>query len=329
MALGLNKNTKRTLVKLLAAVALIAVILGGFAACLFTVGSADEAAENAKSGPALDGSFKVDVGPTATPDGKPVAGTARTETWVARSECRDSECLATVAVVNPQDPSGPPALTMVFDYIDGDWLAVREAPDKCKVGDAEVDATGWTVISLRPRLDGSLSGEYTWATTPALCANKRAINLTPTSGNGTGTPAPDPAQEPPLRDSPGAALRGVYTYTQTYPATGEVFPPHDYRATTHCLRTGERCVTLMSTIDSNNLYVMQYGDGRFTAAFPEGDAQCTDGIGKVRQSSRDDLPLPQGPQDPITMLTGTSFQDYVGDCPAQVELDVRLERTGD
>ncbi len=67
MALGLNKNTKRTLVKLLAAVALIAVILGGFAACLFTVGSADEAAENAKSGPALDGSFKVDVGPTATP----------------------------------------------------------------------------------------------------------------------------------------------------------------------------------------------------------------------------------------------------------------------
>ena len=80
MALGLNKDTKHTLVKLLAAVALIAVILGGFAACLFTVRSTDEATDT-NAGPALQGSFKVDIGPTATPDGKPVAGTARTETW--------------------------------------------------------------------------------------------------------------------------------------------------------------------------------------------------------------------------------------------------------
>ncbi|KRD05254.1 hypothetical protein ASE48_18880 [Mycobacterium sp. Root265] len=328
MALGLNKDTKHTLVKLLAAVALIAVILGGFAACLFTVRSTDEATET-NAGPALQGSFKVDIGPTATPDGKPVAGTARTETWVARSTCRGTECVATVAVVDPKNPSGPPSLSMVFDYIDGDWLTVREAPDKCKVGDAEVDVTGWTVISLRPRLDGSMSGEYTWATAPALCASKRAVNLSPTSGTGTGTQAADPAEEPPLRASPGAALWGTYTYTQTYPATGEVFPPHDYRATTHCLRTGDRCVTLMSTIDTNNLFVMQYGDRRFTASFPEGDAQCTDGIGKVRQSSRDELPLPQGPQNPIATLTGKSFQDYTGDCPAQVELDVRIQRTGD
>lgn len=328
MALGLNKDTKHTLVKLLAAVALIAVILGGFAACLFTVRSTDEATET-NAGPALQGSFKVDIGPTATPDGKPVAGTARTETWVARSTCRGTECVATVAVVDPKNPSGPPSLSMVFDYIDGDWLTVREAPDKCKVGDAEVDVTGWTVISLRPRLDGSMSGEYTWATAPALCASKRAVNLSPTSGTGTGTQAADPAEEPPLRASPGAALWGTYSYTQTYPATGEVFPPHDYRATTHCLRTGDRCVTLMSTIDTNNLFVMQYGDRRFTASFPEGDAQCTDGIGKVRQSSRDELPLPQGPQNPIATLTGKSFQDYTGDCPAQVELDVRIQRTGD
>ncbi len=328
MALGLNKDTKRTLVKLLAAIALIAVILGGFAACLFTVRS-DDAATEAASGPALQGSFKVDIGPTATPDGKPVAGTARTETWAARSTCRGTECVATVSVVDPKNPSGPPALTMVFDYVDGDWLSVREAPDKCKVGDADVDVTGWSIISLRPRLDGSMSGEYTWATAPALCASKRAVNLSPTSGAGTGTEAADPANEPPLRASPGAALWGTYTYTQTYPATGEVFPPHDYRATTHCLRTGERCVTLMSTIDTNNLFVMQYGDRRFTASFPEGDAQCTDGIGKVRQSSRDELPLPQGPQNPIQVLTGKSFQDYTGDCPAQVELDVRIQRTGD
>jgi serine/threonine-protein kinase len=67
MALGLNKDTKRTLVKLLAAIALIAVILGGFAACLFTVRSTDEATQT-NAGPALQGSFKVDIGPTATPN---------------------------------------------------------------------------------------------------------------------------------------------------------------------------------------------------------------------------------------------------------------------
>lgn len=334
MALGLSKDnklkdTKRTLVRLLAALALVATVLGGFAACLFTVRSDNEAANAVTEGPALEGSFKVDIGPTATPDGKPVAGSARTETWVARSTCRDSDCVATVVVVNPKDPSGPPSLTMVFDYIDGDWLTVREAPDKCKVGDAEVDVTGWSIISLRPKLDGSMSGEYTWATAPALCASKRAVNLSPTRGSGTGIEAPDPTKEPPLRTSPGAALHGTYSYTQTYPETGEVFPSHDYRATTHCLRTGERCVTLMSTLDTNNLFVMLYGGGRFTANFPEGNAQCTDGIGKVRQTSRDDLPLPQGPQDPIITLTGKSFQDYSGDCPAQVELDVRIQRTGD
>lgn len=328
MALGRSKDTKRTLVKLLAAIALIAVILGGFAACLFTVRSTDEATDT-RFGPTLEGSFKVDIGPTATPDGEPVAGTARTETWAARSTCRGTECVATVSVVDPKNPSGPPALTMVFDYIDGDWLSVREAPDKCKVGDAEVDVTGWTIISLRPRLDGSMSGEYTWATAPALCASKRAVNLSPTSGTGTEVEVADPADEPPLRLSPGAALWGTYSYTQTYPVTGEVFPSHDYRATTHCLRTGDRCVTFMSTIDTNNLFVMQYGDHRFTASFPEGEAQCTDGIGKVRQFSRDELPLPQGPQNPIQTLTGTSFQDYTGDCPAQVELDVRIQRTGD
>ncbi len=329
MAIGLSKDTKSTLVKLLAAAALVAVLLGGFAACLYTVRDSGGEQAASKTGPALEGTFKVDIGPTATPDGKPVAGTARTETWVARSVCKGTDCVATVAVVNPQDAAGAPLYTMVFDYLDGDWLQVREAPDTCKVGDVDTDVQGWTVISLTPQLDGSMNGEYTWATAPALCANKRAIHLTPTTGSGVSVTAPDPAAEPPLRPAPGAALRGVYTYSQTYRETGQTFPPHDYKATTYCLRTGDRCVSLMSTIDTNNLFVMLYGDGRFSASFPEGDAECTDGVGKVRQTSRDDLPLPQGPQNPIVALTGTSFQEYIGDCPAKVELDVKLQRVGD
>jgi serine/threonine-protein kinase len=330
MAFGLSKSAQRTLVRLLAAAALVATVLGGFAACLFTVGLPGKQAATPKIGPVLDGTFKVDIGPTATPDGKPVPGTARTETWVARSACHDGGgCVATVAVVDPRKPGEPARDTLVFDYVGGDWLMVREAPDKCKVGDADVAVQGWTIMKLQSRIDGSLGGEYTWATAPALCANKRAINLTPSRGSDSATQPSDPATEPPLKSSRGAALRGTYVYTQTYPETGEVFPSHTYDATTFCLRTGDRCISLMTSPDTHNLFVMIYGDGRFTANFPDGDAHCTDGVGKVRQSSRDELPLPQGPQDPLLGLAGKSYQDYTGDCPAKVELDVKLERTGD
>lgn len=330
MALGLSKGAQRTLVKLLAAAALIATVLGGFAACLFTLGMPGKEAEAPKAGPVLNGSFKVEIGPIATPDGKPVAGTARTETWVARSTCREGgPCVATVAIIDPRKPDAPASDNLVFDYVDGDWLMVREAPDKCKVGDVEVDAQGWTIIKLKARIDGSFEGEYTWATAPPLCANKRAMALAPTRGADNSTQPPDPAAEPPLKTAPGAALRGTYVYTQTYPQTGEVFPAHTYNATTFCLRTGDRCISLMTSPDTHNLFVMIYGDGHFTANFPDGDAHCTDNIGKVRQSSRDDLPLPQGPQDPLLGLVGKSYQDYTGDCPAKVELDVTLSRTGD
>lgn len=330
MALGLSKGAQRTLVKLLAAAALIATVLGGFAACLFTLGMPGKGDEAPKTGPVLNGSFKVDIGPIATPDGKPVAGTARTETWVARSACHDGGgCVATVAIIDPRKPDAPAQDNLVFDYVDGDWMMVREAPDKCKVGDVDVDAQGWTIMKLRSLIDGSFNGEYTWATAPALCANKRAISVVPTRGMDNSTQPPDPAAEPPLKSAPGAALRGTYVYTQTYTETGEVFPSHTYQATTYCLRTGERCISLMTSADTHNLFVMIYGDGHFTANFPDGDAHCTDGVGKVRQSSRDDLPLPQGPQDPLLGLAGKSYQDYTGDCPAKVELDVKLERKGD
>ena len=35
---------------------------------------------------------------------------------------------------------------LFFDYIDGDWMSVREAPDKCKVGDAMVRAADKQVV---------------------------------------------------------------------------------------------------------------------------------------------------------------------------------------
>jgi serine/threonine-protein kinase len=41
------------------------------------------------------------------------------------------------------------------------------------------------------------------------------------------------------------------------------------------------------------------------------------------------FPLPQPPQDPITLLTGHGRQAQTGSCPANVEFDETFTRTGD
>ena len=86
---------KRTITKALAAAALVAIVLGMFASCLFSnYGSSTKPESNkpAKTGPSLDGTFAVDFGPLASADGKPVPGSSRSETWLARSVCRDNGC---------------------------------------------------------------------------------------------------------------------------------------------------------------------------------------------------------------------------------------------
>jgi hypothetical protein len=165
-----SQSRKRAATKILAAAALVATVLGLLAAGMFsTFGRSGEPESSKPSiGPSLEGTFKVDFGPVAAADGRPVPGSSRTETWSARSVCRDNGCIATASSLDPQQPEGPPKETMVFDYIDGDWLLVSESPGKCTTASGEVDAQSWSVITLAPRLDGSLSGVYTWATAPDL-----------------------------------------------------------------------------------------------------------------------------------------------------------------
>ena len=206
---------------------------------------------------------------------------------------------------------------------------MTQSPGKCTTAAGVLDAQSWSVISLAPRLDGSLSGVYTWATAPDLCITRQSVTLRPTRDADTRSAPPEPAAQNARVPSPAAALKGTYTYTQSYPVTGEVFPAHSYAGSTYCLRTGVRCLTVMATPDTGNVLVMVFGDGRWSAKYPEAESPCTDGVGMARQTSTDDFPLPQGPQGPIIQLTGKSHLEFIGDCPGTAELDVKLQRTGD
>ncbi len=333
--MAVRGRAKRIIVKTLAAAALTALVFGTFAAYLYITdrSSADSESEAAvDTGPKLDGTFYVDFGPLAGPDGEPIPGSSRSEMWVARSACGDNGCIATVSLVDPESPEGPPKDTMVLDYIGKEWVLVKERPGKCDTGNPEigtVDAQSWSIITLTPRLDETMTGVYTWVTSPELCATRQAVSVRPTHAAGDEVAPPDPAEQPPRVVSPAAGLWGTYTYTQTYPKTGEVFPSHTYSGRTYCLRTGDRCLTFMTNPDTNSVLSMTFADGHWSATLPSGEGKCSDDVGKVQRTSVDDFPLPHGPQNPIMLLVGKTVQTFTGDCPGTAELDVRLQRTGD
>lgn len=316
--------------KLLAAAALVATGLGLMAAFMFS--NLDSSREDKADTPTntstlMEGTYRVDIGPLAAPDGRAMPATSRTQTWLTRSDCQSNRCVAVAVVLDPRQPKAPAQETLVFDLIDDQWLSITEKPGKCEQPGGAVDAQSWSITSLTREPNGTFSGEYTWATAPELCATRQSVTLTPTGAESKNA-TPDPAAQPARVLAPAAALHGTYTYTQSYAVTGEVFPSQTYAGATYCLRTGDRCLTIMSTPDTNNVLVMAFADRRWTASFPDSDTRCSDGVGKARQTSTDDFPLPQGPQDPITVLAGKSRQVYTGDCPGKAELDVKLVRVG-
>ena len=51
---------------------------------------------------------------------------------------------------------------MVFDFIDGRWVSVREVPSECINSAGEsITVQGWQTYVLAPKPDGTLVGTYT------------------------------------------------------------------------------------------------------------------------------------------------------------------------
>jgi hypothetical protein len=91
------------------------------------------------------------------------------------------------------------------------------------------------VFTLRPRLDGTLTGE--WSMTSSRCrAFKRAVTFT-RIGDVDVDSLPDPASQPVRVVSPAEALWGSYRLTKTS-RDGNRYE-NDMVVRTDCLRTGD------------------------------------------------------------------------------------------
>jgi hypothetical protein len=309
-----GKRRRRPSVLIGAVVAIALLIAGGVFAVVKLVGH-DDSATNV--GP-LTGTYRTDFGPIVGRDenADPNAGTALTATYGLRSVCRSTGCVATASRL-----SGPPVAvpTMVFDEIGGHWVAVALGSDQCQDGSTEF----WQVFTLQPRPDGTLAGEYT-ASAAKGCADKRTVTLTRTGGIDDNRVA-DPAGQPARVVSPGEALHGSYRSTRTF-ASGAPQELSTVAASTDCLRTGDRC---MSYLREPSGYVsMVFGAASWNWQV-EADGQCPQSGATTRVKDVGTYPLPQPPQNPITLLTGHGHHDQSAPCALGLDFDESFTRTGD
>ncbi|OBI00943.1 serine/threonine-protein kinase [Mycobacterium sp. E2733] len=271
------------------------------------------AAPPPNTGP-FTGIYTAAFGPQTDLDGKPVeAAPPRTEIWGLRSVCRPGGCVATAA---RRSADTPLVSTLVFDEVGGRWLAVGTGPGTCRDAPAE----RWQVLTLQPRPDGTLAGDYS-STTSNGCGFKRAVSFTRT-GDVDVTSLPDPTGQPPRVVSPAEALHGRYHATVTFP-DGEK-KEADLAVRTDCLRAGDRCMSYFHNPDGSMPLVFAGAtwtrDDGFDQPCPRGGTTHT----KITAAYL----LPRPSQDPIPVLTGHGRAEETGACTS-FEFDDKLVRTGD
>jgi serine/threonine-protein kinase len=143
--------------------------------------------------PPFTGIYRADYSATTHMDGgQPDEGsTPMTARWGVRSVCRPDGCVATALRLSGE---GPAVSSLVFDEVDGRWVAVGLGSDKCHNAPVEV----WDVFTLQPRPDGTLTGEFS-GTSSDGCSGRGTVTFARTGSLKDNT-VPDPAALPPRGD---------------------------------------------------------------------------------------------------------------------------------
>jgi serine/threonine protein kinase len=269
------------------------------------------------SGP-LDGTYAVEFASATRPNGQPYdnAPSGR-ETWVIKSACPASGC---VAMATKVDGSQSTISTMMLDEIDGRWTAVSASAGTCQNAPDE----NWQAMSLSAQPDGNLQGEFIVRATTG-CGRNQQVTFTRTGDVQDSVSVTDPATQPPRVKSPAQALHGSYKETDTY-ADGGRNTEVNFNIQTYCLRTGERC--LSSWVNPDHAKIFVFSGDQWVLTTTSSNAACTNG-GRADRVFSAQYPLPQPPQDPITLLTGRGHYMITGDCPFNSDFDSRVERSGD
>jgi serine/threonine-protein kinase len=263
------------------------------------------------------GIYRADFSATTLMDGQMVEGaTPMTARWGVRSACRPDGCVATAMRLSGE---GPAVSSLVFDEVDGRWMAVGLGSDQCHNAPAEV----WDVFTLEPRPDGTLSGEFS-GTTSDGCSGKGTVTFARTGSVDENT-LPDPATLSPRVTSPAMALHGHYHLTRNF-SNGS--PQQDllYSVTTDCLRDGARCMSYFHA--PSDFRPLIFSDGKWTSEL-EFDGKCPPPGGPTHLKYTAQFPLPQPPQDPIALLIGNGRQEQTGNCAASTAVTETFTRTGD
>jgi serine/threonine-protein kinase len=315
-----GKRRRRVLIGALAGAVLLIVagIVAGTVLTRDDKPAATTPPDTAPSGMAdFTGIYRADFSANTLMDGELVEGaTPSTARWGVRSVCRPEGCMATALRLSG---AGPAVSSLVFDEVDGNWLAVGLGSDQCHNAPIEV----WDVFTLQPRPDGTLVGEYS-GTSSGGCSGKGTVTFARTGSIDVNT-LPDPAALPPRVVSPAAALRGHYQLTRNF-TNGSPQQDLVYDVTTDCLRTGDRCMSYFHS--PSDFRPLVFGDGNWTSNI-EFDGNCPPPGGPTHLKFTAQYPMPQPSQDPITLLIGHGRQEQTGTCAASTAVTETFKRTGD
>ncbi|PXX06491.1 serine/threonine-protein kinase [Mycolicibacterium moriokaense] len=315
-----GKRRRRVLIGAMAGVVLLIVagVVAGTVLTRHDKPAATTPPNTAPSGMAdFTGIYRADFSATTLMDGQLVEGaTPTTARWGVRSVCRPAGCVATALRLSGE---GPAVSSLVFDEVDGHWVAVGLGSDQCHNAPIEV----WDVFTLQPRPDGTLAGEYS-GTSSGGCSGKGTVTFALTGSIDVNT-LPDPAALPPRVVSPAAALRGHYQLTRNF-TNGSPQQDLVYDVTTDCLRTGDRCMSYFHS--PSDFRPLVFGGGNWTSNL-EFDGNCPPPGGPTHLKFTAQYPMPEPAQDPITRLIGHGRQEQTGTCAARTAVTETFSRTGD
>lgn len=277
------------------------------------------------------GLYRADFGPSATNGKADEGGTASTGQWSVRSECGSNGCVATASA-----NGGPTLLSdFVFDEVDGKWQSVSTswpttAPDGVTgFKGCKFPGEYWTVITLQPQSDGTMTGDYRAESsiTETSCSTERTVTFTRV-GDATENEASNPVNLPARTASAAQGFYGQYRGTET-PDNG--WPPWSWEASveTHCLRTGERCISLLAgSEDWFARYLFAHDKWTHDTVT---DSKCNADNGTAHSEIHLEYPLPEPHEEPISTLTGNGHRNVTGQtrCTASYNETVELVRTGD
>ena len=319
------KSSRKGLVIALASIGAVAVLGVGTAVIVSNSGGTDKPGPTTTSAGAtptedssgdFTGTYSVAFGHVLKSDGTPGIGDPVTESWRLRSECGTNGCVATAAAGNAF-----PNKDVVFDKVGDAWFAVSNSTVTC--GGQQDEA--WNVLTLTPRPDGTLSGDWV-QTSPRGCFNRVVANVTRT-GDTDVTQLPDPADLPSRVVSAAEALRGQYDSILTY-SEGAGRQREDRMAVkTNCLRTGDRCMSFfLDPAPGGITQPFVFANGTFTR-ISEWDDPCGGRQSHVKLTGT--MTLPQPPQDPVNVISGHGSAVATGGGCVNATYDQVMNRTGD